>query len=252
MLVYFLANSNSNLINCDLNFQSEFKFHYDEVKKTLNIKKNDSYLEDYWGENVQSLTTIAGDNGIGKTSILELIKDRFLWGFNHPDKTIIVLKKDEKYELYYDEELLREHNSIIVNNIPYDLNSLRKEEGSEKRILEDRDLKLLYIEKISLNKYKTFSLNDKVFLQTNTRLGKEKTMVFYTNHWNYTRRNRMYKHDVDTKKLDYIDNSIGYRIDSLITQFKEYEVLISNDMLTVNGLVQKSRFDVDYLFKLQE
>ena len=252
MLVYFLANSNSNLINCDLNFQSEFKFHYDEVKKTLNIKKNDSYLEDYWGKNVQSLTTIAGDNGIGKTSILELIKDRFLWGFNHPDKTIIVLKKDEKYELYYDEELLREHNSIIVNNIPYDLNSLRKEEGSEKRILEDRDLKLLYIEKISLNKYKTFSLNDKVFLQTNTRLGKEKTMVFYTNHWNYTRRNRMYKHDVDTKKLDYIDNSIGYRIDSLITQFKEYEVLISNDMLTVNGLVQKSRFDVDYLFKLQE
>lgn len=251
MLVYFLANNDNKLVNCDLNFFSEYRFFYNKVDKTLEVKKSDNYLKNYWGKDVKSVTAIAGDNGIGKTSILELIKDRFLHGFIYPDNTIIITKKDNIYELYYDESLLRETNPIIIDSACYNINSpvynFNNETNETSFKIAQWNLAIT-LKKITSTEKEARDLK----VEVKTRLGEDSTLIFYTNHWNYTRRNRVYKESTEQNELDYMDFSIGYKIDSAINNYIKSNILISDNMVSVNVLEQKKRFDVDYLFKIKE
>lgn len=249
MLVYFLANSKNKLENCDLNFFSEYRFFYNKADKTLEVKKNDNYLKNYWGKDVKSVTAIAGNNGIGKTSILELIKDRFLHGFTNPnDASILIIKKNDVYEMYYDESLLRETNPIVVSNSHHDISSEIYNGTNEFTFIISEWKFTLLLKKVTLNEKK--SRDSKLRLKT--RLGKDSTLIFFTNHWDYTRRNRVFKENTEQDKLDYMDFSVGYSIDSAINDHVINENLISDNMMTINVLDGKKRFDVDYLFKIKE
>lgn len=250
MLVYFLANSGERMNNVDINLDARFSIHYDAASKSLNISRNENYLEDYWGVNISSVTAIVGENGVGKTSVLKLIKDRFVWGVNHPENTILIFRTNHQYEMFYDEGLFQSENEATINGYTYNIERSLLDKKVNTYIIHLEELGIdLAIRKIS--KSEKEKINDGVDIQINTRIGRDTSLVFHTNNWNYTRVDRASNENIQAKKLDYFDYSIANRIDQILQKQFEYVPEIANPS-DVYNIVKDTRFDIDYLFKLQE
>ena len=71
-LIYLYIEDYKNIKNQGFNFSSKFTCKYDEVKKTLQIDENNNHIENFFGENI-NITAIVGENGSGKSSVLEVI-----------------------------------------------------------------------------------------------------------------------------------------------------------------------------------
>lgn len=56
----------------EFNFSQEYNIHYDEEKKQLKITKNDNFVSNFFGGNID-VTAVVGKNGNGKTSLLNYI-----------------------------------------------------------------------------------------------------------------------------------------------------------------------------------
>jgi len=100
-------------------FNSQFKCFFDG--RTLTIKENPDYLDDYYdGVNISS---IIGNNGSGKTSILEFIENRL--EYNDSIGVIVWLDKDNEtfiiQELNLHEKILynlcKSHNKLNDDNV---------------------------------------------------------------------------------------------------------------------------------------
>lgn len=58
----------------EFNFSTQFKVKYDVIKKKMLIEETKPILPtDFYAENVETINLIVGENGIGKTTILNLI-----------------------------------------------------------------------------------------------------------------------------------------------------------------------------------
>lgn len=58
----------------EFTFCGEYQFHYDEKKNLLSVRKNDNYPSKFYNSgNVQAISYIVGDNGMGKTTLLNLL-----------------------------------------------------------------------------------------------------------------------------------------------------------------------------------
>ena len=71
-LIYLYIEDYKNIKNQEFNFSSKFTCKYDEVKKTLQIDEKNNHIENFFGENI-NITAIVGENGSGKSSVLEVI-----------------------------------------------------------------------------------------------------------------------------------------------------------------------------------
>ena len=74
-LVYLWVQNYKNIQKQGFNFSPQFECEYDEDSNELTIDKNDDYIPDFFGKNI-NVTAIVGKNGSGKSSVLELL-------FNH-------------------------------------------------------------------------------------------------------------------------------------------------------------------------
>jgi len=249
-LVYYYFDGFRNFKNCDLNFSNELIVNYNKKNKSLSFMQNKNFLDNYWGRNINSITTIAGNNGVGKSTILDSIKGRFFYGFNFlPLETVLVEKKDKCYCIYYSEKLLEENSAIVINDNKYVLSDFQVNPKIKSIILDinigneniEFQFKKVTIEDIERNSTE---------VQNQTRIGNERSLVFYTNQWNYETYNRSYKSNKN-REFDYTDLSIGNKIDSLINKVGDYEELFSEDMRIINGVSSENRFNTDYLYELK-
>lgn len=250
LLIYYYFDGFRNFKNCDLNFSNELIVNYNKKNKSLSFTQNKNFLDNYWGKNINSITTIAGNNGVGKSTILDSIKGRFFYGFNFlPIETVLVEKKDKCYCIYYSEKLLEENSAIVVNDNKYVLSDFQII-PKRKTIMLDINIGNENIEfqfkKVTIEDIKRNSAE----VQNQTRIGNERSLVFYTNQWNYETYNRSYKSNKN-REFDYTDLSIGNKIDSLINKFGDYEELFSEDMRIINGVSSENRFNTDYLYELK-
>lgn len=71
-LVYLWVEEYKNIHKQGFNFSPQFNCEYNNETKQLSINENDDYIENFFGENI-NVTAIAGKNGGGKSSVLELI-----------------------------------------------------------------------------------------------------------------------------------------------------------------------------------
>ena len=68
-LVYLWVEKYKNIENQGFNFSPRFECSYDEEKEELTINENKDYVS-IFPENI-NVTAIVGENGSGKSSILE-------------------------------------------------------------------------------------------------------------------------------------------------------------------------------------
>ena len=116
-MVYLWVEGYKNIEKQGFNFSPRFMCEYDEDTKELNIVYKDEtgefYPKNFFGDNI-NVTAIVGENGAGKSSILELLpygeKSK-----NQNRKVIILFKKDNKYILL--NEYIKDININIKKNI---------------------------------------------------------------------------------------------------------------------------------------
>lgn len=71
-LLYIWIESYHNIKNQGFNFSSEYLIDFDHVNKVLNINPNPNFIPEFFGDFISNITAIVGENGTGKSSVLEM------------------------------------------------------------------------------------------------------------------------------------------------------------------------------------
>lgn len=80
IIYIWIKNYKGVLINTEINFGSEFVFSMEQKEDKLHlcVNKNGSYIDDFFqiekGNGIQNVTALIGENGTGKSLIVELIR----------------------------------------------------------------------------------------------------------------------------------------------------------------------------------
>lgn len=133
-LAYLYIEEYRNLKDVNINFTQQVHIEYDKEQNVLTCKQKESLLlEDFWGENIGSLSMIVGSNGVGKTSLMQYIIsicEDIITQESSVDYGILVLKEGNK--LFYYE--------TVQKNA---LKSQLKVENNDKFSFEKKDVKEL-------------------------------------------------------------------------------------------------------------
>ena len=140
-LVYLWVEKYKNIHEQEFNFSPKFNCHYDVDSNELTINKNDDYIENFFGDNI-NVTAIVGKNGSGKSTLLSYIKQDKLdnnsffialkdgvyycvCGGNAPSLAssieidIQFLSQNNFYDLEYITETIAFDNKIGKSNLQY-------------------------------------------------------------------------------------------------------------------------------------
>lgn len=112
MLLYIWIKQFKNIENQGFNFSSEFLTNYDKEKNEISIRKNKNYIPDFFNNRISDLTCIVGENGSGKSNLLEYVischvKSKKRWNKPH----IFVTENEGVITLFYHQS---EFGSIVV------------------------------------------------------------------------------------------------------------------------------------------
>jgi len=101
-LVYLWVEDYKNIKRQGFNFSPRFECKFDGETLTIT-KKEDEYIKDFFGENI-NVTAIIGENGSGKSTVLELL-------FNKYDHTTL---KKGLFFLYFDKDAEEDKKLIFL------------------------------------------------------------------------------------------------------------------------------------------
>lgn len=96
-LVYLWVKEYKNIKRQGFSFSPKYECRYDEEKKHLEIQPKE-HLENFFGNNI-NITAIIGENGSGKSNLLDLILDIDGWATT-PNKVFYLTLKNEKLFLH--------------------------------------------------------------------------------------------------------------------------------------------------------
>ncbi|MGH1160292.1 AAA family ATPase [Bacillus mycoides] len=124
------------------NFDGNFEFLYNSDSKMLYIKENENYIADFFDdkEKVVDVTGIVGENGAGKTTVLNLIKDIFSQnGISTERKYIIAFTKrqnktKEVYVFYHDSLLKKIEDLCVKGSVEIKKNNYNLEKNNSGHI----------------------------------------------------------------------------------------------------------------------
>lgn len=137
-LLYIHIKSFRKIENQDINFGGKYRFEYDVRKKELTVSENQQHIENFYsgqskhpnGANIVNVSSIIGANGVGKTTILDLIKNNFVSGKNGIyDELAFAIQNEKKTTFYhYNSILIEKHNCNdfgiqILELVPDDVHS---------------------------------------------------------------------------------------------------------------------------------
>ncbi|MDN3019057.1 AAA family ATPase [Paenibacillus sp. BSR1-1] len=130
LLFAWIDDYKTILKKTSLNFSNEFLFSYNHMKNELTINTNPNYIKDFFkipntsdpdleSSFITNLTAIVGENGVGKSTILNFLKERiggtpFVQEKSEADILVIRTKIGETYSYYVYHADLKE--PLITNN----------------------------------------------------------------------------------------------------------------------------------------
>lgn len=146
-IVYLFIKDHTKFKNQNLNFGSEYIFNYSEELKNLDIIKNDLYISNHYQLNTDiqllNITSIIGQNGTGKTSILNFIRNNFAQGLSLESPCIFIIKTDNQFVIYYTEDLFIE-NEINIPDFSINRIKQKKEQIRGQGVRRPFDITLGY------------------------------------------------------------------------------------------------------------
>lgn len=113
MVVYLWISEFKNLRNIGFNFTSKFNIQFNQETSRLSIEENKGHISNFFGSKIKDVVCLAGENGVGKSNILEYLigcisLDEKIWEKKH----ILIIENNNKLVVY-------QHSSIenlTINN----------------------------------------------------------------------------------------------------------------------------------------
>lgn len=100
-LLYIWIKDWKNIKQQGFNFSSEWHFHYESGN--LNITRQKDYIPHFFGTSISNVTIIVGENGSGKSNLVEFIGTCFKMGIGSVNECIIVYRtNNELHVLSYE------------------------------------------------------------------------------------------------------------------------------------------------------
>lgn len=115
-IVYLYIHDYRRFKKQNINFGSEYIFHYDEKLKIFSIENNNLYIDNFYNQNennnISNVSAIIGENGTGKTGLIDYIikiySDGALFGNDEP--FMFIMKKDNSFILHYSSDFFEINN----------------------------------------------------------------------------------------------------------------------------------------------
>jgi hypothetical protein len=131
-LLYLFIKDYSKFKNQNINFGSEFIFNYSVEQQQLDVEPNNLFIPNFFQSDesdeaeVLNVSSVIGENGTGKTSLLKLISENFPSGFNLNMPMIFITKESGTITVNYTEEFVIK-NDLEVYGFTTNKIDLRKE-----------------------------------------------------------------------------------------------------------------------------
>lgn len=117
-LCYLWIDDYNLIYKQGFNFGSKYIFDYDCENRTIIIKENTNYIDDFFGKNMINITALVGTNGTGKSFLLGNLT---LFLFNSNINHIAIFRKGAKIIVIYNimEKPYIKYENSIKNKIEY-------------------------------------------------------------------------------------------------------------------------------------
>ena len=97
-LLYIWIEGYKNIHKQGFNFSSEWIFDFNDESRSLSVIRNNEHIDNFFeNENIINITTIVGQNGTGKSSILEYLKEVLInGGLGLQQKGVVCFRKNKQ------------------------------------------------------------------------------------------------------------------------------------------------------------
>ena len=102
----------------------KYLINYNTDENRLYIRSNSEYISDFWGKNVQNCFAIVGDNGAGKTKLMNSLMETIQsikCGMFQNDFILIIEENVERNLYVYCTENFQQMRVVAENNIHYEI-----------------------------------------------------------------------------------------------------------------------------------
>ena len=117
---------NPSLYNKGFIINSKYYVEYNHNNETIYIEKNENYIPDFWGKSITDCFAIVGENGTGKTMVMNLLMDlcRAVKGNGKPGYKCFFIFEDEESEKIYLNffGIAPPEKNKINTKLPYEIN----------------------------------------------------------------------------------------------------------------------------------
>lgn len=133
LLYIWVREYRGNIHEQGFNFSDKYLIEYNPIKKVLSLNNNSLFIKGFFNTekdeevltpNINNITAIIGENGTGKSSVLDLIKSILSFKYDKKnnkvfeikDEVILILKHSNELFIYHHENIeIRKVNSKGVN-----------------------------------------------------------------------------------------------------------------------------------------
>lgn len=103
-ILYIYIKKYKKLENIGFCFSNKYSISFNENK--LEIKENENYVKNFFSNKISNLTGIVGENGTGKTTVLNYMYEFFNNGNNHNDEDALFIYSSDDTIFYYSKDVI--------------------------------------------------------------------------------------------------------------------------------------------------
>lgn len=147
-ILYLYIDNYKILKEANINFGGEYFFQFSKNENLLTVKKNELHIEFFYNKpsensSIKNLSYLVGNNGAGKSTVLQFIIDNFSSGKIFWDKLIVIYKKAEKLKCISTIEF--NYDKLLFADVDIQILSKKKTDpifdfGYDKRGIENLDI----------------------------------------------------------------------------------------------------------------
>jgi predicted ATP-binding protein involved in virulence len=118
-LIYCYIKEYKSLKNCELNFGGKYRFKFSAEQNRLQLNEDVDYIKNYFPSMIDNVSAIVGENGSGKSSIIEFLLENLTEGIATGNPEAIIIKWDyqtARFHIYISTQLFKNLN----HNLPID------------------------------------------------------------------------------------------------------------------------------------
>lgn len=105
-LLYVWVNNHKNIQQQGFHFSNQFTFNFNLTQLELQVNPNPLYIPSFWGDSINNITLITGENGVGKSNVIQFVKELFTSSlFKKSDEILVCIRVENEIQVHCYEQL---------------------------------------------------------------------------------------------------------------------------------------------------